>query len=114
MANALSNLSLTQLKRAVEIKQQIETLENQLSQLSGNAVNAWLLEAKKRRREAPHFPSEAFTLFPFLTFSVYLQLDGHSGRLQTRNTHLTILEMVFSSKINIKNKNWGKKTKIIK
>ena len=40
MANALSNLSLAQLKRAVEIKQQIESLENEINRLVGAPTTA--------------------------------------------------------------------------
>jgi len=35
MSNALLDLSLTQLRRAVDLRQQIETLESQLDQLLG-------------------------------------------------------------------------------
>jgi len=35
MATALSSLSLTQLKRAVEIKEQIENLQNEIDQILG-------------------------------------------------------------------------------
>jgi len=59
MANALlSNLTLPQLKRVVEIKEQIESLEKEINQLLGTPVER-VTESRKPQRRRRRFSRAA-------------------------------------------------------